>query len=300
MQNCFGVIAVSKKFKVGNMFIKSCMHAVMRWFSGLAAPVSDTGSPLPQTQHLALSVGQLRKRLLIVSDVHGCFDELERLLHKVEFTPESMTVLFVGDLVAKGPKSLEVIRFLMKQKSMLAVRGNHEDNVLRAYYEPETSKYKKRKIYDFINEMTHEEIKFIQELPISISVPGMGLLIVHAGLDPNKRGMHVQHQAFSDLIRIRCVRPDGSTTKDHPDESKNQKLWGPLYVGPPFVVYGHDAKRKLQFHPWARGIDTGCCYGGSLTGILIEDTADVHNWMKTMQLVSVQAARVYANPDKDD
>lgn len=276
------------------------MQGVKEWLSGLAAPLSETGSPLPKVQHATLSVNQLRKRLLIVSDVHGCFDELERLLEKVEFNPDTMTVVFVGDLVAKGPKSLEVIRFLMKQKSMLSVRGNHEDNVLLAHYAPTTTKYAKRKAYEFVKEMSRVEIKFLQELPVSISVPEMGLLVVHAGLDPSKRGMHVQNHAFSDLIRIRCVKPDGSTTKDAPDESKNMKLWGPLYVGPPFVVYGHDAKRKLQVHPWARGIDTGCCYGGSLTGLLIDDTRDLLNWMKTMQLISVPAARVYSEPDKDD
>ena len=282
------------------MWITACMQGIIQWFSQLSAPLSDTGSPLPRTQHLSLSVNHVRNRLLIVSDVHGCFDELEKLLKKVEFSPESTTVLFVGDLVAKGPKSLDVIRFLMKQKSMLAVRGNHEDNVLLAHYAPSTSKYAKRKVYDFVKEMTPEEIKFIQELPISISIPEMGLLVVHAGLDPNKRGMHVHQQTFSDLIRIRCVRPDGTTTKDHPEDSTGQKLWGPLYVGPPFVVYGHDAKRRLQVHPWARGIDTGCCYGGSLTGILIEDTRDLHNWMKTMQLITVPAARIYSVPDKND
>jgi hypothetical protein len=68
-----------------------------------------------------------------------------------------------------------------------------------------------------------------------------------------------------------------------------------MYVGPPFVVYGHDAKRKLQMHTWARGLDTGCCYGGSLTGLLINDTRDTHNWMKHSEIVSVAAAKSYAD-----
>ena len=261
--------------------------------------ISDTGSPLPKTDHLSLHLSQIKQRLLIVSDVHGCLDELEKLLDKVNFDPSTMTVLFVGDLVAKGPKSVEVIRFLMKQKSMLSVRGNHEDNVLLAHYHPHTSKYAKRQAYDFVSQLSEDEINFIQELPISISIPELALLIVHAGLDPGKRGASIERHSFSDLIRIRCVLPDGSTTKDNPDDD-GKRLWGPLYVGPPFVVYGHDAKRRLQVHPWARGIDTGCCYGGSLTGILINDTRDIHNWMKTMQLVTVPAARAYSEPGKDD
>lgn len=280
------------------MWLKACVEGVKNWIGSLMARTSETGSPMPTNPHVVLSLNQVRKRLLIVSDVHGCFDELEKLLAKVEYFPESMTVVFVGDLVAKGPKSLEVIRFLMKQKGMLAVRGNHEDNVLLAYHQPGSSKYAKRKVYDFVKELTHEEIGFIQELPVSISIPELSILIVHAGLDPGKKGVAVHHQSYSDLIRIRCVLPDGTTTKDAPDETK--KLWGPLYVGPPMVFFGHDAKRRLQVHPWARGIDTGCVYGGSLTGVLIEDTRDIQNWMRNMQFVSVQAPSVYADPKNDD
>lgn len=262
------------------------------------ASTSDTGSPMPKTPHVVLPLHKLKKRLLIVSDVHGCFDELEKLLAKVDYNPETMTVLFVGDLVAKGPKSLEVIRFLMKQKSMLSVRGNHEDNVLLARHQPTSSKYAKRKVYDFVKELSDEEISFIQELPVSISIPELSLLIVHAGLDPGKKGVAVHHHSYSDLIRIRCVLPDGTTTNEAPDETR--KLWGPLYVGPPLVIFGHDAKRGLQVHPWARGIDTACVNGGSLTGVLIEDTRDLDNWMRKMQFVSVQAARVYADTKNDD
>ena len=277
-----------------------CYEWIKKWTSTPSAGISETGSPLPRTQHVSLPLSQIRKRLLIISDVHGCLEELERLLKKVDFKPETMTVILVGDLVAKGPKSLEVVRFLMNQKSMMSVRGNHEDNALLAYHHPHTSKYAKRKVYDFVQQLSTEEVSFIQELPVSISIPEMALLIVHGGVDPGKRGVPVNKHSYSDLIRIRCVLPDGTTTKDPPDDESQRKLWGPLYVGPPFVVFGHDAKRGLQVHPWARGIDTGCCHGGSLTGILIDDTRAVHDWIKTMQLISVSASRTYSEPGKDD
>lgn len=48
-------------------------------------------------------------RTIIIGDVHGCFDELQELLKKVNWEREKDRLVFVGDLVNKGPKSLEVI-----------------------------------------------------------------------------------------------------------------------------------------------------------------------------------------------
>lgn len=47
-------------------------------------------------------------RLLLVGDVHGCLDELQQLLQEVDFKRGSDNLVFVGDLVNKGPKSAEV------------------------------------------------------------------------------------------------------------------------------------------------------------------------------------------------
>jgi Icc-related predicted phosphoesterase len=47
-------------------------------------------------------------RLLVVGDVHGCLDELQQLLQTVDYKQGSDNLVFVGDLVNKGPKSAEV------------------------------------------------------------------------------------------------------------------------------------------------------------------------------------------------
>ena len=70
-----------------------------------------------------------RARVLCIGDVHGCIDELCDLLRQVNYKPWD-TVLFLGDLVAKGPSSIDVIRLAM-DIGALAVRGNHDHEVIK-------------------------------------------------------------------------------------------------------------------------------------------------------------------------
>jgi hypothetical protein len=71
-------------------------------------------------------------RLLIIGDVHGMLDQLEALLSKADHSTSrgDRVILFVGDLVNKGPKSSGVVQYAMDINAT-SVRGNHEDKVLR-------------------------------------------------------------------------------------------------------------------------------------------------------------------------
>src|SRR5262245_22982185 len=69
------------------------------------------------------------RRTIIVGDVHGCRDELERLLEHVGFVRGDQVVL-VGDLVARGPDPCGTLE-LVRNVGAWSVRGNHEDKLLR-------------------------------------------------------------------------------------------------------------------------------------------------------------------------
>ena len=63
----------------------------------------------------------------VIGDVQGCFNELIKLTKKIKFNPSQDKLIFAGDLVNRGPQSLEVLEFcLQNKKSIKAVLGNHD------------------------------------------------------------------------------------------------------------------------------------------------------------------------------
>ena len=70
----------------------------------------------------------------LIGDVHGCYDELIALLKQVDFTPGQDTLWLTGDLVARGPGSLDVLRYVKSLgDSVRMVLGNHDLHLLAVY-----------------------------------------------------------------------------------------------------------------------------------------------------------------------
>ena len=72
----------------------------------------------------------LTGREFVVGDVHGCFRTLERVLEAVRFDPAADRLFSVGDLINRGPHSMEAIEWLTDGRIHAAVLGNHESTML--------------------------------------------------------------------------------------------------------------------------------------------------------------------------
>ena len=77
---------------------------------------------------------QGKNRYIVVGDVHGCIDELEHLLRKCEYQNDTDVLIFVGDLIGKGPESLEVLK-LAQEEQAFVVMGNHDLSFLRLSFD---------------------------------------------------------------------------------------------------------------------------------------------------------------------
>ena len=97
-------------------------------------------SPRPATSRLAtanlltLHRNQfgIGSRVLVVGDVHGQFDMLQRALAIAEYNEHRDIMIGVGDLIDRGPQSVEVVRFFDSSARRFCTMGNHEANLLEA------------------------------------------------------------------------------------------------------------------------------------------------------------------------
>jgi hypothetical protein len=227
-------------------------------------------------------------RTIIVGDVHGCSRELDQLLEKIG-PGAADTLVFVGDLLNRGPDSSGVLR-RVRELSARSVLGNHEQRLVAARVSRAEGKPGPRlgsSLQSLMSELSEADWQQIEAMPLKIDLPEPGLRVVHAGVVP---GVPFEELDPAIVTRIRSVGEDGAPSE------KWGTPWGAKYKGPPHVVFGHNARAVPQLHPDATGLDTGCVYGGRLTALVLSAGVPVPPPGERDQvLVSVQAERAYAD-----
>lgn len=108
-----------------------------------------------------------------------------------------------------------------------------------------------------------------------------GVVFVHGGFLP---GRPWQKQPARIVTRIQVVGKDGEPRKR--SEEPAAPHWSTLWVGPPFVVYGHTPRDDVARTKWTLGIDTACVLGGHLTAYILPER----------RLVQVKARECYYDP----
>ncbi|GLV59984.1 polynucleotide kinase-phosphatase [Dictyobacter sp. S3.2.2.5] len=239
----------------------------------------------------------------IIGDVHGCFDELCLLLQRLGYVveqhndgeeprfqvthPEGRKVIFLGDLVDRGPATPAVLRLVMDMVasgSAFCVPGNHDAKLLRKLKGRDVSL--KHGIVETLQQLELESPEFKQRVLAFIDK-----LISHYVLDDGK--LVVAHAGLPEAMQgrgSRAVREFtlyGETTGETDEFGLPIRYnWAADYRGRSMVVYGHTPVPEPTWLNNTINIDTGCVFGGRLTALQYPEK----------ELVSVAALHTYCEP----
>jgi len=240
----------------------------------------------------------------IIGDVHGCFDELKTLLESLGYNveqnqdsefgysvshPEERKVIFLGDLVDRGPGIVEVLRLVMgmvASDSALCIPGNHDLKLQRKLRGKDVQiTHGLAESLDQLREMPSEFVDNLQEFLdklISHYVLDDGKLVVaHAGLKESLQGR------ASGAVREFALY--GETTGETDEFGLPVRYpWAEEYRGSARVVYGHTPVPEAEWLNRTINIDTGCVFGGKLTALRYPE----------LEIVSVQAKATYSESVK--
>ena len=139
--------------------------------------------------------------------------------------------------------------------------------------------------------MTDEDIEFIFKMPTYIKLNN-NTIAVHAGLKPH---IPIEHQKSDDLMHLRYRDSKGNfvslrTIWKVGAKEADAHFWTESWTGPENVVYGHNVCgldqpliEEVKPGVFCYGLDTGCCFGGKLTVLVLE----------TKEIFQVQSKEVY-------
>ena len=209
-------------------------------------------------------------RVFAIGDIHGCAGELETLLAGLQLSPGD-TVICVGDYIDRGADSRGVIDLVLdleKRPGLATVflRGNHEDMCLaylgcgghygEAWMVNGGTATLRSYALDARAPGTEarasfpaKHLEFLERLPLWHRTDGC--LLVHAGIRPDRPW---EQQEEEDILWIR-----------------EEFILAPHSL-PETIIFGHTPRRTVFVDlPYKIGIDTGCVYGGGLTGLELHE-----------------------------
>ncbi|MWV44315.1 serine/threonine protein phosphatase [Paenibacillus sp. HJL G12] len=224
------------------------------------------------------------KRIILISDIHGCIDEFNLMLKTVHYDSNLDQLILLGDYVDRGPRCKEVVERvieLVRNHHVIALKGNHDQRLvdlvrtpdekikskflehgglqtILSYNSEEDKGILEQDIHKFIAHMQEnyeDHVEFLSTLPLYHEDEHH--IYVHAGINPAY--VHWKEQTEYDFMYI-----------------KDEFIYSPFDLGKK-VVFGHTKTVDIhdQAHIWFDqdkiAIDGGCAYGLQLNALIFEN-----------------------------
>lgn len=264
----------------------------------------------------------------VIGDIHGCWETLQRLLELMRWDGTRDRLWLIGDLVNRGPRSLEVLRWAASEPRLDAVLGNHDLHLLAR-----AARLVGARQGDRLDELLAAEdcenlLGWLWRRPFFHRLGGT--VLVHAGLLPEWDAAMAQSLAESAsrrldallpllaskprpkwsadadgderlaaaaaiFTRLRVVRADGrpklSFTAAPESAPEGCRPWfegSRLVAEGNRAVFGHWALMGFRRGPGAVCIDSGCVYGGRLTALRLDDDTALHQPVVEDEVAAVE------------
>jgi hypothetical protein len=221
-------------------------------------------------------------------------EELYSLMSKLQ-PSKGDTVVFVGDLMDKGPDSLGVVRLVREWSEngpfqVVLVEGNHEDTHRRyrrnMVVRPEVGQQqheRKPELLELTSQLSDEDVLFLGSSVLFHRVPEHNVLVVHGGIPGTLTKMPESPDDLSDLtskerkrlnLVMRTRRLDRETGHflKLSESTEDDPMWSELYDGRfGHVVFGHEPFMDGPYvSEHSTGVDTGSVFGGRLTSLVLD------------------------------
>lgn len=242
----------------------------------------------------------------VIGDVHGCADELVELLEQLGWVVRAVderrlrwdvvarpapqrTLVFVGDLVDRGPDSpavVALVRQLVDEGLAVCVAGNHDVGLARAAMRRrDRSTLPAERVatlaqYDALvdgSALLREHAAFLDALIAHFVLDDGALVVAHAGLRER------YHGRASGRVREKAVFGESTGARDEHGLA-DRVDWVADYAGRAAVIYGHTPQLDGRWRNNTFNVDLGCAFGGKLAAL---------RWPER-ELVCVDAHAVYA------
>jgi serine/threonine protein phosphatase 1 len=221
-----------------------------------------------------------------IGDIHGEADKLRALhaaiLDRIAFERTAASIVHLGDYVDRGPDSRGVIEQILALEAMfegsdriqvISLKGNHEQMLLDAYDADErdeggwwhhggaetANSYSDDGELDRSNwraMIPKEHISWMRNLPTLWRAPEARLAFVHAGIDP------AAFPGCEEEIRLWTRSERFTNSYNWPDREELKGLT---------VIHGHTPQDEPEVEPRRINVDTGACFGGPLTAVVLKD-----------------------------
>ncbi|SHG30670.1 bis(5'-nucleosyl)-tetraphosphatase PrpE [Ornithinibacillus halophilus] len=226
----------------------------------------------------------------VIGDVHGCYEELCELFHKLGYEqkqenyfvhPDGRIPVFVGDITDRGPNSIKTIELVyemvVKQKKANYVPGNHCNKLYRFFLGNKVQQKHGLETtvaeYQALDKNRQQKIRkqfmyLYDNAELYLSIPEANAIIAHAGIKESYIGRKDK--------KVQTFVLYGDITGEFDVDGRPiRRDWAQHYHGERWIIYGHTPVLKPRIIHKTINIDTGCVFGNELTAFRLPEETTI-------------------------